>query len=159
MSADIDFLTTDQRVALGSRPNIALLKERGFTHVVNLAGGLDQSAAVATYGLKQLWINWTDAHTTQLHLTEDLLHIVSYINHTLSENGGNKILIHCEAGIERTPLAAYTWLRTQGKSDLQARKALKEARPEVLFSFIDGNSYAVESFIYAYLHPEDASAR
>ncbi len=136
----------DERIAFGAQPDLALAREAGFTHVVNLRGELDEDADAAALGMELLWIRWFDAWAYQAGLADDLARIVAFVGEALSREG-TRVLIHCQAGVERSPLAAYALLRWRGLSDDEARDAVRRARPSATFSFIDGNRHAIERFL------------
>ncbi len=145
---DISYLDTAQRVALGSQPeDYQALHTAGFTHVAILRGEDDRSADAQAAGLVTLWLDWSDARTTQSNLHSGIVALLAFIESALAAPEG-KLLIHCMSGRERSVLGGYVWLRQQGMSDTQARAHLRKFRPLAIFTFVDGNSYALEQFLH-----------
>jgi protein-tyrosine phosphatase len=115
----------------GGKISFTSLKEAGTSVVVTL---LQEHEGVRKIGeqLKQMNIEWiwfpfsaTNPHSGKKK-TREVLELFSNMNELL-ENG-NRIYIHCSAGIHRTGMITYGLLRYLGKEKEQAIQLLNMLR-------------------------------
>ena len=155
MSRHPDLNYLEERIALGSQPaDLDALRALGFTHILNLRGEHDESDAAEAAGLRHLWVNWEDERQASASIVRDLDRIMEFLDSALAQQDG-RVLIHCAAGIERTPRAAYVFLRLRrGMGPEEAIAALRAAR-RISPAFLVGVSYAVEQYIHDRLPSTD----
>lgn len=143
----LDAAWIGERIAFGRQPDLDQLRAVGFTHVVNLRGEHDERSAAVHAGLEHLWLRWTDTAALQPRLADDLAALLDFIASALARPEA-RVFIHCASGIERAPLAAYVVLREGGSDDAEARTRLRRLRPGMLPWLLNGNSYAIGSFLH-----------
>lgn len=141
----LDIAQLDEHIWLGSAQAHARLAEAGFTHVVDLRIEADASADAERSGLTLLRLPWGSQAALRERLEADLDLLRAFV--AVARSAGGKLLIHCASGVERTALAAYVLLRADGLADAVARRRVRQVRPLALWTFIDGQSYAIEQYL------------
>lgn len=121
-------------LAIGHKPGGKIsfegLKKEGASFVLTL---LHENEGAATIG-KQLhsvnigWI-WFPFSASKPHEGDNIVQIYSlYSNLSTLMDAGNNIYIHCSAGIHRTGMITYGFLRFLGKSKSEALAILQSLR-------------------------------
>jgi protein tyrosine/serine phosphatase len=92
-----------------------VVRQYGIVAVLNLRGpnpGKDwydhELAACATLGIRHLDVAWSAQHEISLEQCADLEHLI--------DDAPKPLLIHCQAGADRTGLASSIYLLTHGAS-------------------------------------------
>lgn len=115
-----------------ARKAFSSLKEQGCTWLVTLLSekeGADALRADAEReGIQWLWLPLANAQPPQPEREQEILESLKLIVSLL--DNGNRVLIHCSAGIHRTGMIAYALLRHVGVPRDAARSALKQMRAE-----------------------------
>ncbi|VDO69775.1 unnamed protein product [Heligmosomoides polygyrus] len=107
------------------------MKNRGITHVVNLSTGCPRSTLI-TSDENFLRIAVNDSYQEKLspHF-EDAWKFIEKVRTT-----GGVVLIHCLAGISRSPTLAISYvMRYKNLSSEEAYKLVKEKRPSISPNF------------------------
>lgn len=103
--------------------NVQELKRKGITHVLSCAGELPQVPYPSSIKSIKLGLDDTE--------DENIDYFFEYTNKFIEDalNSGGKILVHCAAGISRSPtiLAWYLMSKT-GKSSYEVIAYLKSKR-------------------------------
>lgn len=130
----INWVTVQRgRLALGHRPKKKVLWQLsalGATHVLTLLSENEGAEAIGTEvrraGLHWLWLPMTSADPPTEERTPDVRNCFEQMK--LGITDGGSLLIHCSAGIHRTGMIAYAFLRFSGYSAEQASQILKQLR-------------------------------
>lgn len=129
-----DFNYITENLAVGAESvaqNIGLLSAEGFTHVLNVSS----YECVLNPKVTFLWVGMSDSNTQRLFgLVPDC---ISFIN-TALKTPGNKVLIHCHAGISRSVSIAiiyYMWSERLSLNDAVSKVGgkRKKASPNLNF--------------------------
>ncbi len=123
------------QLSIGHRPSAKLmvdLKLQGATHVLTLLceneGALDIEMLADKQSLKWLWFPMNSATPPEKSREQELKALFKTMEESLNKNA--KIYIHCSAGIHRTGMISYAFLRFIGQSNQLALRTLKELRKE-----------------------------
>lgn len=121
-------------LAIGHRPGgrlITDLKLQNATHILTLLseheGGKLISSQAKKAGMEWLWFPMESANPP----AEDRYQELADLFRTMQDivNNGGRIYIHCSAGIHRTGMITYTFLRFCGLDAEAASKKLQALRP------------------------------
>lgn len=123
------------RLAIGHRPGrsaFPVLHEAGVTHVVTLLGPAEGAeeliARIEAAGFTSLWLPLVGARPIDdPDRLEEISGFFDELAAVLAE--GSTVLVHCSAGIHRTGMITYAFLRHLGLPDDRARELLAELRP------------------------------
>jgi protein-tyrosine phosphatase len=132
--SDIEFVPIGTgALALSHRPKLKdfpALRAAGVTHLVTLLAeneGASQLGNAATRaGLAWIWVPFHGAAVPDAARTRELKQVLREIRELVM--AGNKLVIHCSAGIHRTGMFGYALLRQLGLSAEAARAKLAELR-------------------------------
>lgn len=120
-------------LALSPRPklkDLPALRTAGMTHVVTLLteneGALQVGAAATRAGLSWIWIPLHGAAVPDSTRTAELRQVLRELCELIE--AGNKLFVHCSAGIHRTGMFGYALLRRLGLNADAARAKLAELR-------------------------------
>lgn len=121
-------------LAIGHRPSNKLvsdIKLQSGTHILTLLSESEGAKAIQKETLKQdmtwLWLGMNSAEPPAKGRMSEFTSLFDDMIDVL-ENGG-KIYLHCSAGIHRTGMISYAFLRYLGYSSDEAETRLKELRP------------------------------
>ncbi|MBT8448571.1 MAG: dual specificity protein phosphatase family protein [Gammaproteobacteria bacterium] len=120
-------------IAIGPRLKVKLLDDiraQGVTHVVTLLsekeGAQDIQQAVTAHDLNWLWLSLENAKPPA---KERYAEIEAFFNTLKSHlTNGAYLYFHCAAGIHRTGMITYAFLRYLNNTPVQAFERLKELR-------------------------------
>lgn len=144
---DITWVT--DRLAVGggiwNDQNMEELVKLGVTHVIDMQIEFDDRPIAEPYGVKVLY-NPTD-DDFQVKPPELFQRGVAFAMQALDEPG-NKIFIHCAAGVHRAPMMTLAVLRALGWSLKDAVETIQRRRYVV--DFADVYVQSVENFIEGY---------
>jgi protein-tyrosine phosphatase len=120
-------------LALSHRPKLKdfpTLRAEGVTHVVTLLAeneGASQLGNAATRaGLDWIWVPFHGAGVPDAARSSALRQVLRELRDLI--RAGNKLFIHCSAGIHRTGMFGYALLRQLGLSEAAARAKLADLR-------------------------------
>lgn len=120
-------------LAIGHRPKLKKIqhyKEFGASHIWTLLcekeGALDIKKATEKAGLDWLWLSLSNGKPPEDSLLPDIN--ASFAECKAALHDGAHIYLHCSAGIHRTGMIAYAFLRYLGYSESDAIAKLKEMR-------------------------------
>ncbi len=112
-------------LAIGPRPRLKKLKEYrelGTSHIWTLLsdkeGALDIKKATNKAGLKWLWLPLANAKPPEEALFSEINQRFSECKSVLQ--GGGSIYLHCSAGIHRTGMILYAFLRYLNYSESES---------------------------------------
>jgi protein-tyrosine phosphatase len=107
---------------LGNNQNGLDYPRYGFTHVVNVTKNNNR------YPISNVWLKIDDIETSDLYSHLDK--ITSLIHNKI--NNGEKVLVHCQAGISRSATVVIAYVMRSKRYTLQdAFKYVKQRRPIV----------------------------
>ena len=120
-------------LSIGHRPKIKTLadyKQRGVSHIVTLLsdkeGALDIKKAVYDNDLQWLWLPLENAQPPCLDRNDEIVETFNKWKTLLNEQA--HFYIHCSAGIHRTGMIAYAFLRYLGLNVPEATRQLEQMR-------------------------------
>lgn len=120
-------------LSIGHRPKIKNLKDYkkwGVTHIVTLLsekeGALDIEKAVYENDLHWLWLPLENAQPPDRDRNDEILGIFKQWKTLLNDHAS--LYLHCSAGIHRTGMIAYAFLRYLGFNAPQAAQELEQMR-------------------------------
>lgn len=120
-------------VSIGHRPGSKLitdLKLQNTTHILTLLseqeGGKEVGNQSKKAGIGWLWFPMESANPPGKDRNNEIAVLFSTMEETLKERGN--IYIHCSAGIHRTGMITYAFLRFTGLDESTSKKKLKELR-------------------------------
>ncbi|GAA0854174.1 protein-tyrosine phosphatase family protein [Aliiglaciecola litoralis] len=120
-------------LAIGHRPrlkNISVYKELGVTHVWTLLsekeGALEIKSASRKAGLEWIWLPLANGKPPEEKMLPQITDSFSECKSYLNDNA--KIYLHCSAGIHRTGMISYAFLRYLKISEQQAMSKLLRMR-------------------------------
>jgi atypical dual specificity phosphatase len=123
----------EDKVYLGSlkaAKNHAGLKSLGITHILSLGGSPPYYEGIEYLALH--FPDSSDEKSLSILKTEVLPTAIDWVNTALTASDNHKVLIHCQAGINRSPAVAVAIL--MNRLDLtvdEAYQAVKSARKAV----------------------------
>lgn len=106
-----------------------VVRERGLTVVIDLEKGLDRGIPTATNDVIYVYFPMADRELPARHK----LHAVARLGVDLMR-AGERVLVHCELGLNRSALVAGLILVHGGLSGASALARLQERRPGALFN-------------------------
>jgi protein-tyrosine phosphatase len=131
----MDMTWITDRIALGGgiwRPEqMAEVARSGITHIIDMQIEFDDSALAKPHGIKVLW-NPTD-DDFRPKPPEIFQKGVDFALQALDEDG-NKLFIHCAAGVHRAPMMTLAILGALGWDLDNAIRIIEARRPEVDFA-------------------------
>jgi hypothetical protein len=168
----MDMTWVTDRIAVGggiwTGDKMAQVAGAGITHIIDMQIEFDDTALAEPHGVQVLW-NPTD-DDFQLKGPEVFQRAVAFALHALNgeagstepaaagrdgvESNGNRLFIHCAAGVHRAPMMTLAILRVLGYPLMEAMDLIESRRPVVDFAAVYVRS--VESFVRAY---ESAAAK
>jgi protein-tyrosine phosphatase len=152
----MDMTWVTDRIAVGggiwTNDKMADVARRGVTHIIDMQIEFDDTSLAQPYGIQVLW-NPTD-DDFQPKGTETFRCAIEFALHALNGGNGNRLFIHCAAGVHRAPMMALAILRVLGFPLPEAMEMIESRRPVVDFAAVYVKS--VENFIRAY---ESATAK
>jgi phosphatidylinositol kinase/protein kinase (PI-3 family) len=122
-------------IAIGHKPgrriSFSSLKKGGTSVVLTLLkeneGATQIGEQLNLIDIEWIWFPFSASNPhSGKKKTEDVLNLFQKLNHLLET--GNKIFIHCSAGIHRTGMITYGLLRYLGKEKEEALNMLRELR-------------------------------
>jgi len=120
-------------LAIGHRPQIKAIRampQDGCTHVLTLLseaeGAAAIGAAVQAAGIRWFWFPLSSAVPPPASRLSEVCLLYQNLQTALEAQA--RIFIHCSAGIHRTGMVAYGFLRSQGLSPPEAVAKLQELR-------------------------------
>ncbi|MCW8108970.1 tyrosine-protein phosphatase [Alteromonas ponticola] len=120
-------------LGIGHRPRLKKLKDYkhiGVTHIWTLLsekeGALDIKRATHKSGLEWVWLPLSNGKPPEEEVNTVISHCFANTKELLAE--GAKIYLHCSAGIHRTGMISYAFLRFLGYSDSESFGKLNEMR-------------------------------
>ena len=145
----MDMTWVTGRIAVGggiwSADNMAKVARAGVTHIIDMQIEFDDTALAEPHGIQVLW-NPTD-DDFQLKGPEVFQRAVDFALQALNGGNGNRLFIHCAAGVHRAPMMTLAILRVLGFALPEAMELIESRRPVVDFAAIYIRS--VENFIRA----------
>lgn len=122
-------------LALGHRPSAKLvsdLKLQGGTHLFTLLSESEEALKYKAFaeksGMGWIWFPMTSAQAPSETRSAELKAVFDELSAALKNKG--KIYVHCSAGIHRTGMISYTFLRHLGYSEGQTEELLALLRSE-----------------------------
>ncbi len=142
---DLTWIT--DKVALGGGIwNAAKMQDvarAGVTHIIDMQLEFDDTPLAEPHGIQVLW-NPTD-DDFQPKAPEVFRPAVEFALRALDEGNGNKLFVHCAAGVHRAPMVTLAILRVLGFSLPDAMELIESRRPVVDFAAVYVRS--VENFV------------
>jgi protein-tyrosine phosphatase len=118
----------------------------GVTHIIDMQIEFDDTALAEPHAIQVLW-NPTD-DDFQHKGPEVFQRAVDFALRALNGGNGNRLFIHCAAGVHRAPMMTLAVLRALGFPLPEAMEMIESRRPVVDFAAVYVRS--VENFIRAY---------
>ena len=145
----MDMTWVTDRIAVGggiwTSDKMAKVAAAGVTHIIDMQIEFDDTALAEPHGIQVLW-NPTD-DDFQLKGPEVFQRAVDFALQALNGGNGNRLFIHCAAGVHRAPMMTLAILRVLGFALPEAMELIESRRPVVDFAAIYIRS--VENFIRA----------
>ena len=162
----MDLTWVTDRIAVGggiwTSGKMAQVAAAGITHIIDMQIEFDDTALAEPLGIQVLW-NPTD-DDFQVKGPEVFQRAVDFALQALNGEGGspdheavtraglqhdgNRLFIHCAAGVHRAPMMTLAILRVLGYPLPEAMELIESRRPVVDFAAVYVRS--VERFISAY---------
>ena len=137
----MDMTWVTERIALGgaiwSDGNMQEVARSGVTHIIDMQIEFDDTELARPYGVEVLW-NGTD-DDFQPKPPELFERGVEFGRAALEENG-NKLYIHCAAGVHRAAMMTLAMLGALGWDMEEAMEVIQGRRPVVDFADVYVNS-------------------
>ena len=142
----MDMTLVTDRIAVGggiwNEQNMIAVVKAGVTHVINMQIEFDDRPLCQPYGVEVLW-NATD-DDFQPKSAALLDKGVQFARNALA-SPGNKVYIHCAAGVHRAPMMTLALLRAEGWTLEDALETVQSLRPVV--DWADVYVESVEKYI------------
>jgi protein-tyrosine phosphatase len=119
---------------------------RGVTHIIDMQVEFDDTPLAEPHGIQVLW-NPTD-DDFQPKPPQVFQRGVDFALEALDGGNGNKLYIHCAAGVHRAPMMTLALLRVLGYGLDGAIELIGNRRPVV--DFADVYVRSVENFVRSY---------
>ena len=152
----MDMTWVTERIAVGggiwTNDTLADVARRGVTHIIDMQIEFDDTPLAEPHGIQVLW-NPTD-DDFQPKGAETFRRAVKFALEALNGGNGNRVFIHCAAGVHRAPMMTLAVLRVLGFPLPEAMEMIESRRPVVDFAAVYVRS--VENFVRAY---ESAAAK
>lgn len=146
----MDMTWVTDRIAVGggiwTNDKMAQVARSGVTHIIDMQVEFDDTPLAEPHGVQVLW-NPTD-DDFQLKGPEVFQRGVEFALRALNGVNGNRLFIHCAAGVHRAPMMTLAILRVLGVPLSEAMEMIESRRPVVDFAAVYVRS--VENFIRAY---------
>jgi protein-tyrosine phosphatase len=147
----MDMTWVTERIAVGggiwTGDKMAEVARTGVTHIIDMQVEFDDTPLAAPHNIRVLW-NPTD-DDFQPKDAEVFQRGVEFALRALDGNAnGNRLYVHCAAGVHRAPMMTLAILRALGHPLPEAMELIESRRPVVDFAAVYVRS--VESFIRAY---------
>lgn len=120
-------------MSIGHRPKLKKIrdyKDQGVTHIWTLLcekeGALDIKKATINSGLDWLWLSLENGKPPEPEMLPEITQCFEQCRDVL--NNGARIYLHCSAGIHRTGMMSYAFLRFLGFSGEAALEMLQKMR-------------------------------
>ena len=146
----MDMTWVTDRIAVGggiwTPDKMSLVARAGVTHIIDMQIEFDDTPLAQPLGIQVLW-NPTD-DDFQAKGPEVFQRAVAFAQQALNGGNGNRLFIHCAAGVHRAPMMTLAVLRVLGYPLPEAMELIESRRPVVDFAAVYVRS--VENFIRAY---------
>ena len=146
----MDMTWVTERIAVGggiwTNDKMADVARRGVTHIIDMQIEFDDTPLAEPHGIQVLW-NPTD-DDFQPKGAETFRRAVKFALEALNGGNGNRVFIHCAAGVHRAPMMTLAVLRVLGFPLPEAMEMIESRRPVVDFAAVYVRS--VENFVRAY---------
>jgi protein-tyrosine phosphatase len=133
----MDMTWVTGRIAVGggiwTSEKMAEVARAGVTHVIDMQIEFDDTPLAEPFGIEVLW-NPTD-DDFQFKPAELFERGVDFAQATLDREG-NKLFVHCAAGVHRAPMMTLAILGAQGWDLDEAMELMEARRPVVDFADI-----------------------
>lgn len=123
------------RLAIGHRPKVKVIRTMsalGATHVLTLLSESEGAEAIGqesqNAGLGWIWLPMKSAKPAAADRREEIVAVFEQLRSVLGSDGG--VYVHCSAGIHRTGMFTYAFLRHAGYSSSDAADILVALRLE-----------------------------
>jgi protein-tyrosine phosphatase len=128
----MDMTWVTDRIAVGggiwNEQNMIAVVKAGVTHVINMQIEFDDRPLCQPYGVQVLWNPTDDDFQPKPAALLDAG--VQFAQKALA-SPGNKVYIHCAAGVHRAPMMTLALLRANGWSLEDAIETVQSLRPVV----------------------------
>jgi len=138
-------------LAIGHRPKIKTIKgmrQLGGTHVLTLLsqseGAEDIGDEVRRAGLEWIWLPLVSASPPPAERRAEILRTLDSLRQVLEDNGC--VYVHCSAGIHRTGMVTYVFLRSLQFSARDSVEILSKLRPETADGLAEDHIEWAEQF-------------
>jgi protein-tyrosine phosphatase len=153
----MDMTWITDRIAVGggiwTEDKMAQVAGAGVTHIIDMQIEFDDTPLAEPHGVHVLW-NPTD-DDFQVKGPEVFQRGVQFALQALNGGNGNRLFIHCAAGVHRAPMMTLAVLRALGHKLADAMELIESRRPVVDFAAVYVRS--VENFIRYYeASPQEA---
>ena len=142
----MDMTWVTGRIAVGggiwNEENMAAVVQAGISHVIDMQIEFDDTPLAEPFGVEVLWNPIDDDF--QPKPPEVFQRGVDFAVQAL-EAEGNKLFIHCAAGVHRAPMMTLAVLCSSGWTPETARELIEKRRPVV--DFADVYVRSVERFL------------
>ncbi len=146
----MDMTWVTERIAVGggiwNAENMALVAGKGVTHIIDMQIEFNDTPLARPHEIEVLW-NPTD-DDFQPKGPEVFQRAVDFAVSALNGGNGNRLYIHCAAGVHRAPMMTLAILRVLGHPLPEAMELIESRRPVVDFAAVYVKS--VENFIRSY---------
>ena len=113
---------------VGDMQDAILFREQGNANILCVLERLPEDEPS---GAQHIWMLKTDSHGTYVNADKNQLDKIARLI-DIHLNNNNKLLVHCAAGLERSPLAIVWYLhKYHNKTIEEAYNIVKERRPQV----------------------------
>ena len=128
----MDMTWVTERIAVGggiwNEQNMIAVVKAGVTHVINMQIEFDDRPLCQPYGVEVLWNATDDDFQPKSAALLDAG--VQFAQKALA-SPGNKVYIHCAAGVHRAPMMTLALLRAEGWTLDDACETVQSLRPVV----------------------------
>ncbi|MGZ4823984.1 MAG: dual specificity protein phosphatase family protein [Terriglobales bacterium] len=143
----MDMTWVTDRIAVGggiwTAEKMTQVAKAGVTHIIDMQIEFDDTALAEPHGIKVHW-NPTD-DDFQVKGPEVFQPAVDFAVKALEAGNGNRLFIHCAAGVHRAPMMTLAILRVLGFALTEAMEMIESRRPVVDFAAVYVRS--VENFV------------
>jgi protein-tyrosine phosphatase len=146
----MDMTWVTDRIAVGggiwTTDKMEQVARSGITHIIDMQVEFDDTPLAQPHGIRVLW-NPTD-DDFQLKSPDMFRRGVEFALDALHGGNGNRLFIHCAAGVHRAPMMTLAILRVFGHPLPEAMEMIEDRRPVVDFAAVYVRS--VENFVRGY---------
>jgi protein-tyrosine phosphatase len=146
----MDMTWITDRIAVGggiwTADKMTEVARRGITHIIDMQVEFDDTALAEPHGIQVLWNPIDDDF--QPKPPQVFQRGVDFALEALDGGNGNKLYIHCAAGVHRAPMMTLALLCVLGYSLDDGIELIGNRRPVVDFAGVYVRS--VENFVRAY---------